>query len=52
MRNRRSEEHVDDRRSTTRLDDRRSLHESDRLVKGFKIIGAVIVVFLFILYLL
>ena len=52
MRDKSSTTHVDDRRSTIRVNDRRSAHESDKLITGFKIVGAVVVVFIFILYLL
>ena len=52
MRDKRSTTHVDDRRSTTRVNDRRLFQESNKLITGFKIVGVVVVVFVFILYLL
>jgi len=52
MSDKRGPTHESDRRNTTRVTDRRSPHESDKLMKGFKILGAVTVVFLIILYLL
>ena len=58
MRDRRSTTHEDDRRNTTHEDDRRNTTRvNDRrrdgsLITGFKIVGAVLVVISFILYLL
>ena len=47
MKDRRSETHEDDRRSETRVNDRR---RDGSLVTEFKIIGVVLVVFLFVIY--